>query len=654
MTLLLLFACSKDTPTPTNTQDTAPVAVNDTASADTGDPTDTGLEESSTHWSCKEPELVRADAGANQGWTEGAVTLNAAASTGPGTLSYSWQVELAGDAGEQVLELEGVEAAFEPPEGFTGARVRLVVGSSNGDTHKDFMLVTPGGTAPEVSTAELPPAALGDWIRFTAEGATQGTLVDKPEGSAAEGTDFVADMPGLYSVRFGNDEGDTALSRVHVSAPVLHNHDYAPVGMYRISVEGTPGLPDEAADGEWRPGYTSAPGLSFLDTLGDCPTVRVERGLQEVFHFAVLDAHGDVTDHAYPTLIWYEGPGLSGAQTLSAPGIVSLGIGAASAAYVSAQGDERAYAAALPLNGSWVGPTDASDVVWLQPLSTDGGEDWLLSSVDADFERLYRWNPDSGEEAYLHGYRADVTSAISWVEGASPELLVLASGQLYDETFDTAYGELIAGWDDHGTPEPVVGKGLERGDVDGDGALEVILSHRVYEASGSGWDDWENEVVLLEGPPEGFLALSDQEVRFQGVLGLEASMVVGDVNGDGYDDLVSGADGLATIALGGAAPDWSDGERLSLESPTGARAERVSLSDDRLVLSKAGLGGKGESWVVPLPIPHHLSLAEDPNTALLVGTSEDRLSAGRLADIDLDGDAELVGFGTDQLWWLEL
>jgi hypothetical protein len=87
---------------------------------------------------------------------------------------------------------------------------------------------------------------------------------------------------------------------------------------------------------------------------------------------------------------------------------------------------------------------------------------------------------------------------------------------------------------------------MDTGDVNGDGVLDL--------AFGAVWHDYPAEsagaAFLLYGPVSGFINLSLADVRVSGVNAHDyaAEVAVGDLTGDGLDDLLVGAHGDDTVA----------------------------------------------------------------------------------------------------------
>ena len=618
--------------------------------ADTGDPGDTGTP--TPDWDCPTVELVKADAGPNLLWSGGAVSLDASASTGPGTLSAAWRVTMQTDSGEQTVDLAGTTASFTPPEGLESAVVRLTV-SSGSDSAKDFLVIRTDSETPRVEAADLPPAMLGDTLTFSASNAETEKLIEAPEGSTASGSSFVADLPGIYAVRFENSAGDKAIARVQVSAPVLAPDDYAQVGSYQLSARGFEGF--EAADSVRWVQESGVPELALESNSAACPTLSVSEAGAYSFKVVFKDAAGAVLSRHYPEYVWVDGPELHQAADAhtETPGIGALWVGSDSAAW--RDDDWVVWRGALPLDGGWEALSFPEKATLVLPIERDSGTVWLLGHEDEGL-RLYDGSGSSSLSSPM-GWSdwGAVDQGLEEVEGS----VLLWGSSLLDPLTDTELATL--NWvDGDGDRVGIDGRGMKLADYDGDGQVEMALVHQEHAWPNSGCTDVSYRVSLLEGPFTGSIDADDDITRFSRAHCYAAvpALAKGDLDGDGYPDLVYGrseADHAAVIALGGNTPDWDYRSLVRIYAPTDNSGDPLALQDDRLSLSGAGLG-QGENWVLPLPLTTTLTYTDlsRSDATLLVGTSEDRLSAGRLADIDVDGDAELVGFGTDQLWWLEL
>src|SRR5262249_36100250 len=95
-----------------------------------------------------------------------------------------------------------------------------------------------------------------------------------------------------------------------------------------------------------------------------------------------------------------------------------------------------------------------------------------------------------------------------------------------------------------------LGGALASGDFNGDGYADVVVAAPSY----SGTQRREGTVWVFYGGPSGPADSPDWRVfgdQYKGQLGSSVADA-GDVNGDGYDDLIVGAPGYPTLAQGRA------------------------------------------------------------------------------------------------------
>jgi hypothetical protein len=205
-------------------------------------------------------------------------------------------------------------------------------------------------------------------------------------------------------------------------------------------------------------------------------------------------------------------------------------------------------------------------------------------------------------------------------------------------------------------PQQHAGRVLASGDVDGDGAEELLVT-TVRD------DDYEGGAWLLSALPEGQGSLEEHGLRLEGsgsTLGAGRAASLGDTDGDGLADLLisapyPGSDALLLLA----APFEQDlelaeaGTRLAGEDggTTGHDAQLVDLDGDGLCDVVAGApGGFGSSdagavFLVHAPIAEGTTSLALEARATLAG-AEPGDGAGRTVraggDVDGDGLADLL------------
>ncbi len=219
----------------------------------------------------------------------------------------------------------------------------------------------------------------------------------------------------------------------------------------------------------------------------------------------------------------------------------------------------------------------------------------------------------------------------------------LASGDL-DNDGDVdlvSAGEKLNGWENDGSPfthtwalstlgSPGVNSyALVPGDLDNDGDLDI--------ASGSAWSTgYEVQVWQNDGTP------FDATWIANGVGNADAVLVLvsGDLDGDGYLDLVSGDDGAALIA-------WRNDHTPFAGTWTSLYVG--SASTDATALAIGDLDNDGDLDLVSGNAANRVSAWENDGTPFsggwsqsIVFTTTDGIESLLLADVDADGDLDIL------------
>lgn len=191
-------------------------------------------------------------------------------------------------------------------------------------------------------------------------------------------------------------------------------------------------------------------------------------------------------------------------------------------------------------------------------------------------------------------------SALAWVEALTPRVLLSATNPLSVKSLNGSNGFRIHGLD----PEHYDGRRVaSAGDVNGDGFDDVIIQSILQEQHTNGNRRYVYHVVF--GRPEGFapdIELSSLNgsngFRLNGIVSLDWSgcdvQSAGDVNGDGFDDLILGAcaggSGECYLLFGkssGFAP------AMDISSFNGSNGVRFDGFDDHASTGRS-VGGAGD------------------------------------------------------------
>jgi hypothetical protein len=335
--------------------------------------------------------------------------------------------------------------------------------------------------------------------------------------------------------------------------------------------------------------------------------------------------------------------------------VVVSGVGSAYAFYGGAEGVDLSRESALslaPFSG------DRPQFVRAGDLQGDGHPDVLLRMNFSDEVAVFFGDGlGFGEPvvvAPFHSDWEDFGSAVAavanpWSDGRNAIAISARSSDLFEEDGGAVY-LLDAADEDLNTAEWVValpvadhtegfGGELASLDTDGDGAEELIVGASF---------DYPGTVYVFSSAEDGRLEPSlilGDAVQAGNTFGGEMS-AAGDVDGDGYDDLLVGSAGAATVLTGGA-DGLSDTRYLSLD---------VANANNQDIFSGGDIDGDGfADLIVSLRegggFPHAVAVVYGGPADLLGSSvrtfrdpeagSDNAAFAGPTGGLDLDND----GFG---------
>lgn len=194
-------------------------------------------------------------------------------------------------------------------------------------------------------------------------------------------------------------------------------------------------------------------------------------------------------------------------------------------------------------------------------------------------------------------------------------------------------------------PSMNVGSALASGDVNGDGFTDVIVGAAGYESSGSLVD--EGAALLFLGGNGPLDTTSDAILR-SGRAGAAggASVAVGDFNGDGFADILSGAP-LSSLAVteGGMAQLWY-GSAGAFDTGVDATLSGSVVSEDfgRSVAALPDISGDGKAEIIVGAPRANNAMGQRTGTVKIYFSSANGFSSA--PDLVLDGNQTDALFGT--------
>ena len=194
------------------------------------------------------------------------------------------------------------------------------------------------------------------------------------------------------------------------------------------------------------------------------------------------------------------------------------------------------------------------------------------------------------------------------------------------------------------------GAALSTTDVTDDGTADLLVGAR-------GYPDWSGSVLVYEGPVSGSLVTADATARLAGDGYAAVTCVVGDMDGDGRDEVGVGeyghADGkgaltLVTGPLSGTVDLTSEALRVvgdQADDRLGAACQGLDWNGDGHADLVGMASGAGETriWLSDGSLPSSLTLSADVHIGSTTSHGSSVYSTMRaLDDLDGDGDAELI------------